>query len=33
VRFGGTMPIEDAWRYGFDHVAIAAGAGGRRSST
>ena len=27
VRFGGTMPIEDAWRHGFDHVAIAAGAG------
>ena len=27
VRFGGTVPIEDAWGYGFDHVAIAAGAG------
>jgi NADPH-dependent glutamate synthase beta subunit-like oxidoreductase/NAD(P)H-flavin reductase len=27
VRFGGTMPIDDAWSYGFDHVAIAAGAG------
>jgi len=27
VRFGGTMPIEDAWACGFDHVAIAAGAG------
>ena len=27
VRFGGTMPIEDAWAYGFDHIAIAAGAG------
>ncbi len=27
VRFGGTLPIEDAWGYGFDHVAIAAGAG------
>ncbi|MGE3507775.1 MAG: FAD-dependent oxidoreductase [Vicinamibacterales bacterium] len=27
VRFGGTLPIDDAWRYGFDHVAIAAGAG------
>ncbi|MFI5179624.1 MAG: FAD-dependent oxidoreductase, partial [Vicinamibacterales bacterium] len=27
VRFGGTLPIEDAWTYGFDHVAIAAGAG------
>ena len=27
VRFGGTLPIEEAWTYGFDHVAIAAGAG------
>jgi NADPH-dependent glutamate synthase beta subunit-like oxidoreductase/NAD(P)H-flavin reductase len=27
VRFGGTLPIEDAWTYGFDHVAIATGAG------
>ncbi len=27
VRFGGTMPIDEAWQYGFDHVAIAAGAG------
>ena len=27
VRFGGTLPIEDAWSHGFDHVAIAAGAG------
>ena len=27
VRFGGTLPIEDAWTHGFDHVAIAAGAG------
>jgi len=27
VRFGGTMPIEEAWEHGFDHVAIAAGAG------
>jgi NADPH-dependent glutamate synthase beta subunit-like oxidoreductase/NAD(P)H-flavin reductase len=27
IRFGGTIPIEDAWGYGFDHVAIAAGAG------
>src|SRR6185436_10941712 len=27
VRFGGTIPIEDAWSYGFDHVAIAVGAG------
>ncbi|HVO29816.1 MAG TPA: FAD-dependent oxidoreductase, partial [bacterium] len=27
VRFGGTMTVEDAWKLGFDHVAIAAGAG------
>ena len=27
IRFGGTMPIEEAWDYGFDHVAIATGAG------
>jgi NAD(P)H-flavin reductase/NADPH-dependent glutamate synthase beta subunit-like oxidoreductase len=27
VRFGGTVPIEDAWAYGFDHVAMATGAG------
>ena len=27
VRFGGTMPIEDAWAHGFDHIAIASGAG------
>ncbi len=27
VRFGGTLDLEDAWRMGFDHVAIAAGAG------
>ena len=27
IRFGGTLPIEDAWNYGFHHVAIAAGAG------
>ena len=27
IRFGGTLPIEDAWAYGFDHVAIATGAG------
>ena len=27
VRFGGTVPIDDAWAYGFDHVAIATGAG------
>jgi NADPH-dependent glutamate synthase beta subunit-like oxidoreductase/NAD(P)H-flavin reductase len=27
VRFGGTLNIEDAWKWGFDHIAIAAGAG------
>ncbi len=27
VRFGGTLTIEDAWSWGFDHIAIAAGAG------
>ena len=27
VRFGGTMLLDDAWELGFDHVAIAAGAG------
>lgn len=27
VRFGGTLTLEDAWALGFDHVAIAAGAG------
>jgi NAD(P)H-flavin reductase/NADPH-dependent glutamate synthase beta subunit-like oxidoreductase len=27
IRFGGTLPIEDAWARGFDHIAIAAGAG------
>ena len=27
VRFGGTLTIEDAWAHGFDHIAIAAGAG------
>jgi NADPH-dependent glutamate synthase beta subunit-like oxidoreductase/NAD(P)H-flavin reductase len=27
VRFGGTMLLDDAWEHGFDHVAIAAGAG------
>ncbi|AKU91306.1 FAD-dependent oxidoreductase [Vulgatibacter incomptus] len=27
VRFGGTLTLDDAWGYGFDHVAIAAGAG------
>ncbi|MFL5318203.1 MAG: FAD-dependent oxidoreductase [Myxococcaceae bacterium] len=27
IRFGGTLTIEDAWQLGFDHIAIAAGAG------
>jgi NADPH-dependent glutamate synthase beta subunit-like oxidoreductase/NAD(P)H-flavin reductase len=27
IRFGGTMTVEDAWALGFDHVALAAGAG------
>ncbi|MGZ3459500.1 MAG: FAD-dependent oxidoreductase, partial [Archangium sp.] len=27
IRFGGTLTIEDAWKMGFDHIAIAAGAG------
>jgi NADPH-dependent glutamate synthase beta subunit-like oxidoreductase/NAD(P)H-flavin reductase len=27
VRFGGTLTIEDAWHLGFDHIAIATGAG------
>jgi NADPH-dependent glutamate synthase beta subunit-like oxidoreductase/NAD(P)H-flavin reductase len=27
VRFGGTVTVEDAWQLGFDHVAIAVGAG------
>jgi NADPH-dependent glutamate synthase beta subunit-like oxidoreductase len=27
IRFGGTITIEDAWNYGFDHIAIATGAG------
>ncbi|MGH7328128.1 MAG: pyridine nucleotide-disulfide oxidoreductase, partial [Polyangiaceae bacterium] len=27
VRFGGTLTLEDAWDLGFDHVALAAGAG------
>jgi NADPH-dependent glutamate synthase beta subunit-like oxidoreductase/NAD(P)H-flavin reductase len=27
IRFGGALPIEEAWAYGIDHVAIAAGAG------
>jgi NADPH-dependent glutamate synthase beta subunit-like oxidoreductase/NAD(P)H-flavin reductase len=27
VRFGGTVTLDDAWKLGFDHVAIASGAG------
>src|SRR6185295_5938185 len=27
VRFGGTLSIDDAWEWGFDHISIAAGAG------
>ncbi|MCC7546563.1 MAG: FAD-dependent oxidoreductase [Burkholderiales bacterium] len=27
VRFGGTITAEDAFAYGFDHIALAAGAG------
>jgi NADPH-dependent glutamate synthase beta subunit-like oxidoreductase len=27
VRFGGTFTIEDAWNFGFDHIAIATGRG------
>jgi NADPH-dependent glutamate synthase beta subunit-like oxidoreductase/NAD(P)H-flavin reductase len=27
IRFGGTITVEEAWQLGFDHVAIAAGAG------
>lgn len=27
VRFGGTLTVEDAWELGFDHMAIAVGAG------
>jgi NADPH-dependent glutamate synthase beta subunit-like oxidoreductase/NAD(P)H-flavin reductase len=27
VRFGGAVDLADAWKLGFDHVAIAAGAG------
>jgi NAD(P)H-flavin reductase/NADPH-dependent glutamate synthase beta subunit-like oxidoreductase len=27
IRFGGTLTIDDAWDYGFDHIAIASGAG------
>lgn len=31
VRFGGTLTLNDAWALGFDHVAIASGAGLPRS--
>ncbi len=27
IRFGGTLDVNDAWQLGFDHIAIAAGAG------
>ena len=27
VRFGGTLTLDDAWQLGFDHVALAMGAG------
>ena len=27
VRFGGTITVENAWKLGFDHIAIAVGAG------
>jgi NAD(P)H-flavin reductase/NADPH-dependent glutamate synthase beta subunit-like oxidoreductase len=27
IRFGGALPIQEAWDFGIDHVAIAAGAG------
>jgi NADPH-dependent glutamate synthase beta subunit-like oxidoreductase/NAD(P)H-flavin reductase len=27
VRFGGTITVEDAWKLGFDHIAMATGAG------
>lgn len=27
VRFGGTLEVEDAWQLGFDHLALAVGAG------
>ena len=27
VRFGGSITLEDAWTFGFDHVALATGAG------
>ncbi|MBX7219712.1 MAG: FAD-dependent oxidoreductase [Blastocatellia bacterium] len=27
IRFGGTFGVEDAWNLGFDHIALATGAG------
>jgi NADPH-dependent glutamate synthase beta subunit-like oxidoreductase/NAD(P)H-flavin reductase len=27
IRFGGTFDVEEAWAFGFHHIAIAAGAG------
>jgi len=27
VRFGGTLTVQDAWEMGFDHLAVAVGAG------
>ena len=27
IRFGGTLNLDDAWNFGFDHVALATGAG------
>jgi NADPH-dependent glutamate synthase beta subunit-like oxidoreductase/NAD(P)H-flavin reductase len=27
IRFGGALPLEEAWEHGIDHIAIAAGAG------
>src|SRR5207249_4407677 len=27
VRFGGTLTVDDAWEWGFHHIAMAAGAG------
>ena len=27
IRFGGTVSIDEAWEMGFDHIAIASGAG------
>jgi len=27
VRFGGTLTVDDAFEHGFDHIAVAAGAG------